>query len=162
MIPININEERMSLLAQTFGCLIGTLQFTYLGLPLGLSKPKVEEFWPLVSICEKRLISTSNFLSQTGRLQMTNAVLSSLPTFYLCTFKLQDTIIKQIDKFRKHCLWRGAYLNAKSPPKAAWDLVCLPKQQGGLGVIKLQTHNDALLLKNFHKSSANMIFLGFI
>jgi hypothetical protein len=81
---------------------------------------------------------------------MTNAVLSSLPTFYLCTFKLQETVIKQIDKFRKHCLWRGADLNAKTPPKAAWDLVCLPKKEGGLGVIRLQTHNEALLLKNLH------------
>jgi hypothetical protein len=32
----------------------------------------------------------------------------------------------------------------------AWDLVCLPKKEGGLGVIRLQTHNDALLLKNLH------------
>jgi hypothetical protein len=119
MIPINIDTDRMNSLAQTFGCSIGSLRFTYLGLPLGLSKPKVDEFLPLVSRCERRLASFSTFLSQEGRLQMTNAVLSSLPTFYLCTFKLQDTVIKQIDKFKKHCLWRGADLNAKTPPKAA-------------------------------------------
>jgi hypothetical protein len=151
MIPINIDSDRMNALAQAFGCSIGSLPFTYLGLPLGLSKPKVEEFLPLVSKCERRLASFSTFLSQAGRLQMTNAVLSSLPTFYLCTFKLQETVIKLIDKFRKHCLWRGADLNAKTPPKAAWDLVCLPKKEGGLGVFQLQTHNEAPLLKNLHK-----------
>ena len=31
--------------------------------------------------------------------------------------------------------------------KAAWDLVCLPKAEGGLGVLNLQTQNEALLLK---------------
>jgi hypothetical protein len=48
MIPINIDTERMTSLAQTFGCSIGSLPFTYLGLPLGLSKPKVDEYLPLV------------------------------------------------------------------------------------------------------------------
>jgi hypothetical protein len=48
-------------------------------------------------------------------------------------------------------LWRGADINAKTPPKAAWDLVCLTKSEGGLGVLQLEIHNEALLLKNFHK-----------
>jgi hypothetical protein len=96
MIPINIDTDRMNSLAQTFGCSIGILPFTYLGLPLGLSKPKVEVFLPLISRCQRRLASISTFLSQAGGLQMTNAVLLSLPTFYLCTFKLQDTVIRQI------------------------------------------------------------------
>ena len=39
----------------------------------------------------------------------------------------------------------------KKPSKAAWELVCLPKDEGGLGVLNLQTHNEALLLKNLHK-----------
>jgi hypothetical protein len=82
---------------------------------------------------------------------MTNAVLSALPTFHLCTFKMHKIVIHQIDKYRKHCLWRGADINAKTPPKVAWDLVCLPKSEGGLGVLQLEIHNEALLLKNLHK-----------
>jgi hypothetical protein len=30
-------------------------------------------------------------------------------------------------------------------------MVCLPKSEGGLGVLQLETHNDALLLKYLHK-----------
>jgi len=30
-------------------------------------------------------------------------------------------------------------------------LVCLPKAEGGLGVLNLQTQNEALLLNNLHK-----------
>jgi hypothetical protein len=44
-----------------------------------------------------------------------------------------------------------ADINAKSPPKVAWEMVCQPKEEGGLGVLNLQTHNEALLLKHFHK-----------
>jgi hypothetical protein len=45
---------------------------------------------------------------------MVNAVFSSLPTYYMCTLKLPKTVIKQIDKFRRHCLWRGSDINAKN------------------------------------------------
>jgi hypothetical protein len=34
----------MEILANTFDCQIGSYPFTYLGLPMGLSKPKVEVF----------------------------------------------------------------------------------------------------------------------
>lgn len=119
------------------------MPFTYLELPLGTTKPTIEDFLPLVSRCEKRSVSTSIFLS----LQLTNSVFSSLPTFYLCTFKVHKTIIKQIDKYRKHCLWRGANINAKTPPIAAWEMECLPKDQRCMGVIHLTFHNEALLFK---------------
>jgi hypothetical protein len=41
--------------------------------------------------------------------------------------------------------------NSNKPPKAAWKLVCLPKEEGGLGVIDLRVQNEALLLKRLHK-----------
>jgi hypothetical protein len=37
----------------------------------------------------------------------------------MCTFLLPKTVIRQIDRFRKHCLWRGSDINSKKPPKAA-------------------------------------------
>jgi hypothetical protein len=53
MVPINMTEERIQHLANTFGCEIGSLPFTYLGLPLGTTKPKVDDFLPLVSKCQR-------------------------------------------------------------------------------------------------------------
>jgi hypothetical protein len=46
MVPINITEERLNTLANTFGCTKQTLPFTYLGLPLSITKPSVAHFWP--------------------------------------------------------------------------------------------------------------------
>lgn len=82
---------------------------------------------------------------------MVNAVFSSLPTYYICTLKLPQTVIKQIDKYRRHCLWRGSDINTKRSPQAAWELACKPKNQGGLRIIHLVTQNKALLMKNLHK-----------
>ena len=138
MVPINMSQSRLNHLANTFGCSQGSLPFTYLGLPLGTTKPRIIDFLPLVNKCERRLGGFSNMLNQAGRLQITNAVMTSLPTFYLCSLELPKAVIKQIDKFRKNYLWRGSNLNGNGQPKAAWKMVCKPKDQGGLGVINLE------------------------
>lgn len=69
----------------------------------------------------------------------------------MCTLTLSKAVIKQIDKYRKHRLWRGSDINAKNHPKATWKMVCKPKIEGGLGVIDIEKQNKALILKNFHK-----------
>jgi hypothetical protein len=46
---------------------------------------------------------------------MVNLVLSSLLTFFMSTLKVPIEIIKQIDQYRRHCLWCGGDLNAKKP-----------------------------------------------
>jgi hypothetical protein len=93
-----------------------------------LAKLSVADFWPLVNKCERRLASISSFLSQVGRLQMTNAVLTALPTYTMCTYLLPKTVIKQIDKFRKHYLWRGLDMQSKNPPKLPGKWLPFPKK----------------------------------
>ena len=130
MVPINVSEEKMDLLSRTFGFSKGSLPFTYLGLPLRLTKPKVEEFLPLVNRCERRLVSTSSFLSQAGRLELTNLAVSSLLTFFVGTLSLPLSIINQIDKYMKHYLRiKSLEANARKPPKVAWTLVCKAKKK---------------------------------
>lgn len=109
------------------------------------------DFWPLVSKCERRLGSFSSFLTEAGRLEMTSAMLSALPTYAMSTFLLPKTVIKQIDKFCKHCLWRGSDPKNRKPSKAAWPLARLPKVEGGLGILDLKTQNECLLMKNLHE-----------
>jgi hypothetical protein len=105
----------------------------------------------LVTKCERSLAATSIYLNQAGRLEITNSVLTAMPTFCMSTFLLQQNVIQQIDKFRKLCLWRGADINAKQKPKAAWKMVCKEKKEGGLGVIDIKMQNEALLIKHLHK-----------
>lgn len=151
MVPINLETDSLDRLAHEFGCQTGSFPFTYLGLPLGTTKPNIIDFLPLMQKIERRLCSTSSFLTQGGRLEMVKSVFSSSAVFHISTLKLHKGVIKQIEKYLKHCLWRGSDMTSKKPSKAAWELVCLPKQQGGLGVINLSVHHEALLLKFLHK-----------
>jgi hypothetical protein len=49
LVPINLSDAKANHLAATFGCSLGSFPFTYLGLPLGLTKPRIDEFLPLVT-----------------------------------------------------------------------------------------------------------------
>jgi hypothetical protein len=117
---------------QYLSCQVGVLPFTYLGLPMGRIRPSLENFLPLVHKIEKRLSVTSLFLSQAGILQMVNAVFPSLPTYFMCTLRILNYFIKQIDKYIKHCLWRGHTSTQESFHRPHGFLACRPKVQGGL------------------------------
>jgi hypothetical protein len=104
LVPINISGEKASSLASVFGCIVGSFPFTYLGLPMGLTKPQVKDYAPLICRVERRLSASAQFLSYAGRLQLVNSVLSSLPTYYMCSLKLSVAVIEAINKYRKNCL----------------------------------------------------------
>jgi hypothetical protein len=42
MVPINVRNEKLDHLARTFDCATGSFPFTYLGLPMGISRPRVD------------------------------------------------------------------------------------------------------------------------
>lgn len=151
LVPINVTAEKCLHLARTFGCEVGTMPFTYLGLPLGTTRPTVQEFSPLISKMEKRLYGVSKFLSYQGRLSLVNSVFSALPTYYMCSLVIPPTVIQQIDKFKKHCLWSKGDINRRGTCLAAWEPMCRNKEEGGLGIINIQNQNSALLMKFLDK-----------
>jgi hypothetical protein len=55
LVPINVPPDLATNLANTFVCKLENLHFTYLGLPLGTTRPSVDDLMPLVSRLDKRL-----------------------------------------------------------------------------------------------------------
>jgi len=151
MIPINVPDSDITALVSAFGCQIALMPFTYLGLPMGTTKPKLEDLTPLMDRVERRLSSFSSFLSYSGRLEMVNSVLTPTVTYAMCSIKLPVGVIENIDRARKQCLWRGNDATKKGGNLAAWSMVRRPKEKGGLAVLNLRLQNDALLLKQLYK-----------
>jgi hypothetical protein len=90
LVPINIDLNYGTCLAELFVCSVGKMPFTYLGLPLGTTQPTVMDLAPLADNVERRLNACSRFLNYGGKLVFVNSVLSSLPTFYMCMLKLNN------------------------------------------------------------------------
>lgn len=114
-----MEEGKTNSLAAAFGCQVGEMSFTYLGLPLGITRPTLDEYMPLLNRIERRMMGLNKMLTYSGRLILVNSVLSALPTFYLCTLRIPVTVWDQIDKYRKHHLWDNGDLSRK---EVAWWL----------------------------------------
>jgi hypothetical protein len=151
LMAINIDNHYLQYLANTFGCAVGTLPFSYLGLPLGTTKPTIHDLTPITDQVERRLNASARFLDYGGRLQLVRSVLSSLPMHYLCSLKVQKSIIRIVDRSRRHCLWAKEEDSDHVNSLAAWSVVCQPKKHGGLGVLNLELQNKALLMKQLNK-----------
>ena len=98
MLPINVDSVEIARLASVFGCVVGSLPFTYLGLPVGINKPKILDLMPLVDSMERKLSVSSSFLAHGGRLQYLISALSSVPIFFLCSLDLPPGILKQLER----------------------------------------------------------------
>jgi hypothetical protein len=151
MLPINISDEEVKGLADSFGCMVGTFPFTYLGLPMGTTKPKMIDLMPLVDRMERRLTASSSFLAYGGRLQLIASCLSSMSIYFLCSLEIPQGILKQIYRIIRQCFWRGNNPDSKKQSLASWDMICKPKESGGLGIMDFQKQNEGLLIKNLHK-----------
>jgi hypothetical protein len=101
MLPINVFDELLQSLAGDFGFQVGQMPFTYLGLPLGTTRLTIADLSPLVCRLERKLSSSSSFLSQGARLQLICSALASMPLQFLCTLQLplvsQNSLTESLD-----------------------------------------------------------------
>ena len=67
--------------------------------------------------------------------------------YWLSSIKFPKSVLKQIDSFRKNCLWDKKDLHKQGKCLVAWTAACRAKDEGGLGIFNLKSQNKALLLK---------------
>ena len=96
LIPINVSDAKMEILTGTLYCKKGSFPFNYLGMPLGLLKPIVEQCLPLVSRIAKKLVGLSSFMTLAGRLLLVKSVLNSLIIYFMGCLDVPVTIKKRL------------------------------------------------------------------
>jgi hypothetical protein len=151
LVPLNMSEQHAEFMAVVFGCKIHGMPFPYLGLPMGSTKPRFEDFSPLMDRIERRLTSISSLLTHAEKLELVNSVLSSLPTYTMCSIMVPMEAHEHVDRARRNCMWRKSDSNGKSQPLVAWNKCTRPKKKGGMGIISLRRQNEALLFKHLDK-----------
>ncbi|GKB72331.1 hypothetical protein Tco_0933743, partial [Tanacetum coccineum] len=114
---------------------------------LSLSK----NFKELIEKVEARINDWKNkSLSIVGRLQLVQSVIASMHVYWASVFILSTCILLDIEQTMRGFLWcQGSMRKGKA--KVAWDVVCLPKDEGGLGVQRLDLFNKALMAVHIWK-----------
>jgi hypothetical protein len=101
-------------MVRVFGCPVGLYPFTYLGLPMGTTKPKVEDYAPLVNNFERKISATATWLTMAVRATLVDTVVSYVPIYTMCNNKMLVTNLNSVDRARKHGLWRGSDIAGKA------------------------------------------------
>lgn len=85
-------------------------------------------------------------MSNAGKEVLLKAVIQSIPTYVMSCFELPKQLCWDIHQCMAR-FWWGTKSNEKKIHWMAWEKLCSPKAEGGLGFRNLNTFNQALLAK---------------
>jgi hypothetical protein len=72
-----------------------------------------------------------------------------MPLHFLCSLYIPPGILKQFDMILRQCLWKDK--DNPKPSFATCELLCKPKDKGGVSIVDFRKQNEALLLKHLNK-----------
>ncbi|XP_073260715.1 uncharacterized protein [Populus alba] len=132
-----IDRVQQSILADT-GFSAGAFLFRYLEVPLSPHRLLASQYSPLIHKLEAAIQGwLGKHLSYAGRFELINSVLYGMVQFWISIFPMPRAVIRQITYLYKNFLWTGDTYRSKSA-LVAWKIVCLSKNEGGLGLLDIQ------------------------
>ncbi|XP_018463519.1 uncharacterized protein LOC108834691 [Raphanus sativus] len=119
----------------------------YLGLPEQMCGSKMKVF----SYVQDRLNGCVNswsarLLSKGGKEVQIKSVAQAVPTYSMSCYLLPQGIIDKLESAVSNFWWSSSQ-NNRGLHWIAWDKICVPHDQGGLGFLDLHAFNIALLAK---------------
>ena len=117
-------------------------------MPLSPHMLLVSQYYPLLHKLEACIQSwMGKHMSYAGRLELIHSVLSGMIQFWISIFLMPSLVPSRISFLCRNFLWSGN-LTSHKPALVAWKNVCLPKCEGGLGLLDLKARNKSFLSKN--------------
>jgi len=124
----------------------GSLPLKFLGVPLISTKLCINDCASLIERITSRVFSwTTKTLSFAGRVRLVQTVLFSIQAYWSRHFLLPKLIHKELQRIFTRFLWKGD-ANSKGGAKVAWNSLCCPKEEGGLGLKNTLEWNTSLIL----------------
>jgi hypothetical protein len=74
-------------------------------------------------------------------------VLYSIQVYWSSILILPKKIIRSIEQRFNRCLWSGSD-SSIARAKVAWDMICTPKTEGGLGLKRVEEWNKAAIMRH--------------
>ena len=115
-----------------FGCKMGSLPSSYLGLPLG-APFKSMSTWDGVEemFCKRLAMWKRQYISKGGRITLSRSTLSSLAISFMSLLCMPRMVRLRLEQIQRDFLWGDGALEWESH-LVRWAVVCLDKRKGGL------------------------------
>ena len=143
-----ISRDDLEAIKSISGFSEGRFPFRYLGLPVASTKLTIAQFHPFTDRIAGYLNAWAGMkLSYAGRCELIRSILQGVECFWLASLYIPAGIRDRLIRMCRNFLWGGqCYVFKKA--LVAWESICLPKMEGGLGFKNLEAWNLALLSKN--------------
>ncbi|KAL9679888.1 hypothetical protein QQ045_017759 [Rhodiola kirilowii] len=124
----------------------GVLPVPYLGAPLFRGRVRIDMFTDLVDKVTARIgVWMKRFLSMGGRVTLVNSVLSAIGVHCMLVLPIPLTVLNRLSSLMANFIWDSG--RSKRRHWKCWQVLCRPKQVGGLGIRDPKTIMTALHAK---------------
>ena len=143
----SISPQKLSQISLLIGFSIGTLPFTYLGVPIFKGKAKTAYVQPIIDKVKLKLSAwKSSLLSLAGKVQLVKSVIHSMLIHCITNYSWPVLLIKDLERWMRNFIWSGD-VNKRKLVTVAWHKVCSPINEDGLGIRSLSKVNEDANLK---------------
>ncbi|CAK8572080.1 unnamed protein product [Lathyrus sativus] len=126
---------------------LGIAPSKFLRVVMGTSSKRLTYWIPLLDKLRKKLsVWNGKHISLGGRIVLLNLVLANLPIYPFSFFKAPKSIITQIIRIQRECLW-GEGEDRRKLCWISWANLCRSKSIGGLDIKQCGLFNRVLLRK---------------
>ncbi|GJU09895.1 hypothetical protein Tco_1132291 [Tanacetum coccineum] len=130
--------------AKSIGCSILHTPFNYLGVKVGGIMSRLSSWDDVIAKLSARLSKWKlKSLSIGGRLTLIKSVLSSLPLYYMSSFKVPKGVLSKMESIRRN-FFNGVENAEKKMSLIGWNKILASKKNGGLDVSTIYGIRGAL------------------
>jgi hypothetical protein len=99
------------------------------------------------NVASKLVPWLGNHITMAGQTTLVKAVLTSVVIYFITVLDVHMDVLMKIDSLRRDFLWSTCDKVSGGKFKVNWDMVCRPKDKGGLGILNLKKFTAALRLR---------------
>ncbi|XP_026433860.1 uncharacterized protein LOC113331363 [Papaver somniferum] len=147
---LKIPEHRKALLTNILDIQSRDLGEKYLGTPTIFQASKIQTHMGILQAVDARItVWLHKLLSQAARTTLIKHIGQAITLFQMGAFLIPKHLCKQMDSHLSKFWWRET-LDPKDRKLhlLGWDILCSPKAKRGLGFIKAELNNLAMLARN--------------
>ncbi|GJW19103.1 RNA-directed DNA polymerase, eukaryota [Tanacetum coccineum] len=143
LMGIGISHDVVASAAKSIGCSILHTPFNYLGVKVGGIMSRLSSWDDVIAKLSARLSKWKlKSLSIGGRLTLIKSVLSSLPLYYMSSFKVPKGVLSKMESIRRN-FFNGVENAEKKMSLIGWNKILASKKNGAIYGIRGALDNSS-------------------